>query len=107
MVGLPNYLATKQDFENALACCKTVGEMQILKQKFEGVKAQNKIKVLKESAIAKAAKSSKDGKEAEFSADDFEEIDAPIGVKDKFGISIAEIDALIEKLNKKIAEASK
>lgn len=107
MVGLPNYLATKQDFENAFENCKTITDMQALKRKFEGVKAQDKIKVLKESAIAKAAKSTEDGKEAEFLADDFEEITAPVGVKDRFGISVAEIDALIEKLNKKIAEVSK
>jgi hypothetical protein len=107
MVGLPNYLATKQDFENAFDSCKTITDMQALKRKFEGVKAQDKIKVLKESVLAKAAKSAEDGKEAELSADDFEEITAPVGVKDRFGISITEIDALIEKLNKKIAEVSK
>lgn len=106
MVGLPNYLATKQDFENAFETCKTVGEMQILKQKFEGIKAQNKIRVLKESAIAKAKKSENE-EIPEFSPDDFEEIDAPIGVEEKYGIKVVEIDALIEKLNKKIAEVSK
>ena len=104
MVGLPKYLATKQDFENALEACKTIADMQTLKRKFEGVKAQDKIKVLKKSAAEKAAKS---GEDVEYSADDFEEIAAPLGVKDRFGISIAEIDALIEKLDKKIAEVSK
>lgn len=110
MVGLPRYLATKEDFENALAACRTVGEMQIIKQKFEGIKAQDKIKVLKKSAAAtkKMSKSDEDIKEtSEFSADDFEEIDAPIGVEGRFGIKVVEIDALIDKLNKKIAGASK
>jgi len=106
MVGLPSYLATKQDFENAFANCQTVGEMQILKQKFEGIKAQNKIKVLKESAITKAKKSENE-EIPEFSPDDFEEIDAPISVEEKYGIKVVEIDALIEKLDKKIAEVSK
>ena len=107
MIGLPNYLATKQDFENAFANCQTVGEMQILKQKFEGIKAQNKIKVLKESAIAKAKKSEDNKEVSGVSPDDFEEIDAPISVEEKYGIKVVEIDALIEKLNKKISEASK
>jgi hypothetical protein len=91
MIGLPNNLLTKKDWQNAVEYAISTGDgKEVMIARLNSLKENTTINVLKSASAGKSAEDQ--------TPDDFESIDDPNCEMLRLGFTGAEIDGLIERL---------
>jgi hypothetical protein len=102
MVGIPNTLATRQDWLNTYQYVQGQNSAELKKQfreRLEALKNTRFMKVPKAGAVPAVPKGSPEGTEPQIQPEDFEDALDPASSFVKSGLVIDEIDQFIGALN--------
>lgn len=101
MVGIPNVIATRQDWLNMYQYVQeqnNVGLKQQFNERLEALKNTRFIKVPKADAVPSVPEGSPEGTEPQFQPEDFEDVLDPASPCARSGLTIDEIDQMVGAL---------
>jgi hypothetical protein len=101
MVGIPNVLATRQDWLNTYHYVQGQNNAELNKQfreRLEALKNTRFMKVPKADAVPSVPENASEGTEMQFQPEDFEDVLDPASSFVKSGLVVDEIDQMIGAL---------
>jgi hypothetical protein len=101
MIGIPNVLATRQDWLNTYHYVwsqDNAGLKMRFRERLEALKNTRFMKIPKANAVPSVPEDSPEGTEPRFQSDDFEDVLDPASSFVKSGLVIDEIDQMIGAL---------